>query len=63
MTNRLKLCAVVCTMSALLCGVGCTLSRPVTPFGRYSINVGENGTNACATIVLMDDGTVRWEKW
>lgn len=36
-------------------------SKPITSFSEYTINVGEHGTNALATLILMDDGTVRWK--
>jgi hypothetical protein len=62
--KRLRLRPYV-AVASMLVGVlllsGCASPKPLPHFGRYTINVGENNTNACATLMLMNDGTVRWE--
>ena len=61
MKSTLKVCAAFAVLCSVLFAAGCSSPRPRSSFGRYGINVGENGTNALATIILMDDGTLRWE--
>jgi hypothetical protein len=43
---------------------GCATEKlPVSALGSYMINVkveGANGTNTLKTLIMMDDGTVRW---
>lgn len=52
--------ALLVTCMALL-GTGCATSQPLESFGRYGVNVGENGTNAFKAIIFLDDGSLRWE--
>ena len=64
MKSTLKVCAAFAVLCSALFAAGCssTSPRPLPSFGRYGVNVGENGTNALAEIILMDDGTLRWRK-
>ena len=61
MKSSMKVGAAFAVLCSALFAAGCASPRPLTSFGRGGINVGENGTNALATIVLMDDGTLRWK--